>query len=1065
MKKSLLLLVLAIAATITSASAREWVHPGCTTSKAALDRLKQKVEAKEDPWYKGWQLMTASSKAKSSYTTVGSTTGDIGGSDGTRQRCSKDCQAAYYNLLEWWVTGNEAYAKCAVRIINKWTQTVSTSNGELFMLPIKSLVEVADMALLYDGWAETDREALRELCRTVLYPACKGWLGSCDSWPGWDGPANYCCLLLGIFLEDEAIYNEAIRYYKYGASGTGYGGGCVTNMVCYDTGQTIEMGRDIPHAEIGLNVAAKFCQAVMNQSGDDLFSFPDGKCLLIKAHEYLTKWQLEHVCDDWQYYEGCTNAPRYFNSVSIRYPHRISGYPSPEIIYNYAVENSIEVPYTEQWLRLRGYTENGWEASCHPYVIYTGEKAAQGDAFKPIDRPLEPLAVQAVAGIGSVRVSWTRPDWHDVNGAIIQRSTSPTANFATVKEYTMDTEECYVDSPLVAGTTYYYRVALRNNSGTSQYSEAVSATPAAGQTSDWADWKLSNIGTFSHQGSATWYDGDDHSLRIVSYANEFDKSSDNVTFFCQKLSGDATVVCRVADYHRCDGRTDGFGIMIRASLGANSKAAMLFQSGTDARHTYLRLRKAAGQSTSGADGHTHTFPGGWMKLVKQGDTITAYQCNDGRSWAEIGTATLTGLNSYYVGLFASRGYSKKGADESTTALFDHISITPAGATLDQPTLNARRVSSASATLAWDAIDGATTYTLLRANSADGTYTVIADALTATTFTDNTLSPARTYYYILRAKSLATTSESQSLALTTTEPSAPQAPANVSAATTNAGTALIACDPVAEATSYTLMRAESSDGDFTAVKTVKASGMTTTAEGQVGTTDAASVGSTFYYKYVATNEIGQSDPSDVVALTVEKIDTIAGSAISSDNASKAKQAFDFDATTTFEATNKPNGVWVGLDLGEGNEAVVSQIRYYIKSGSANLLVGGIFQASNNADFSDAVVLGSIASTPTSGKWVALKPYSTRPYRYLRYVAPDGSYGVITDLYFRGTRPSVVDGISELTLSSSSSPVVRTDYFDLSGRRLTSQRSRSTASRMLLVRTTHADGTTETQKIVY
>ena len=1066
MKKITLLLVLGIQFFIlssTQASAREWVHPGCTTSKAALDRLKQKVEAKEAPWYKGWQLMTANWKAKSSYTTIGSTSGDIGGKDGTRQRCSRDCQAAYYNLLEWWVTGNESYAKCAVAIINKWTQTVSASDGELFMLPIKSLIEVADMALLYDGWAESDRDSLRTLCRNVLYPACKKWLGSCDSWPGWDGPANYCCLLMGVFLEDEAIYEEAIRYYKYGAEGTGYGGGCITNMVCYDTGQSIEMGRDIPHSEIGLNVAAKFCQTVMNQSGEDLFSFPDGKCLLVKAHEYLTKWQIEHVCDDWQYYEGCTNAPRHFNCVSIRDPHRISGYPSPEIIYNYAKENGIDVPYTEQWLRLRGYTENGWEASCHPYVTYTGEKAAKGDAFKAIDRPSEPLGVQAVAGIGSVKISWTRPDWRTVNGAIVQRSASPTGGFSTVKEYTMDTEVFYVDSPLVAGTRYYYRVAMKNNSGISDYSDAVSATPAVGQNSDWADWKLSNIGSFAHQGSAVWYEGDDHSLKIKSYANEFDKTTDNVTFFHQKVSGDVTVVCRVADYYRCDGRTDGFGIMLRASTGANAKTAMLFQSGVDARYTYLRLRKSAGSATSGYDGNTHTFPGGWMKLVKKGDSITAYQCNDGASWAEVGSTTMSGLNSYYVGFFASRGYSGKGSEQSTTVFFDHISITRPDDTLASPqNLRTESVGSCSATIAWDAVEGATSYTVMRSTAADGPYLTVGDGITTTAFADQTLSASSTYYYKVVAKNLALSSISSMLSLTTTDATAPAPPLHLTAATTNVATAIIACDPIAEATSYTLLRSETADGNYRTLKTVKAANMQATAEGQVAVTDASSTGSTYFYKLIAANEIGESTVSEPVAVTVEQVDTIVGTVVSSESVSKAKLAFDFDTSTYFESPNKPNGVWIGLDLGEGNAAVVSQIRYYIKANSAGQLVGGYFQASNSEDFSDAVMLGVIATAPSSGKWVAMKPYTTGSYRYLRYVSPDGSYGVMTDIYFRGTVKSVTDGIGDVRAENAAP--LRTDYYDLQGRRIGSVNSAGGRAKVVIKRITFTDGTVQPQMVI-
>ena len=98
-----------------------------------------------------------------------------------------------------------------------------------------------------------------------FYPACRDFLGECGSWSGWDGPANTCNMAIGIFCDDEAIYNEALEYYKSGS-----GGGCLTQMVNPLTFQVNEMGRDTPHAEIGPGSAAELCQMAWNQ-GDDLF--------------------------------------------------------------------------------------------------------------------------------------------------------------------------------------------------------------------------------------------------------------------------------------------------------------------------------------------------------------------------------------------------------------------------------------------------------------------------------------------------------------------------------------------------------------------------------------------------------------------------------------------------------------------------------------------------------------------------------------------------------------------------------------------------------------------------
>ena len=197
------------------------LYPALVNTRADLDFIKQKVEAKEQPWYGAWQNMCNEWKANSGYTTGGSTNGDIGGSDGNRQRASRDAQAAYYNILRWYVTGDEAHAKCAVNILNKWTETVTeVASAQLYQLPIISMVEAAELVSLYDGWAQEDREAFKTMCLEKWYPGLKNFLGHCGSWPGWDGPANLGCMVVGVFCDRQDIFDEAVRYYKDDADAT-----------------------------------------------------------------------------------------------------------------------------------------------------------------------------------------------------------------------------------------------------------------------------------------------------------------------------------------------------------------------------------------------------------------------------------------------------------------------------------------------------------------------------------------------------------------------------------------------------------------------------------------------------------------------------------------------------------------------------------------------------------------------------------------------------------------------------------------------------------------------------
>lgn len=110
-----------------------------------------------------------------------------------------------------------------------------------------------------------------------------------------------------------------------------------------------------------------------------------------------------------------------------------------------------------------------------------------------------------------------------------------------------------------------------------------------------------------------------------------------------------------------------------------------------------------------------------------------------------------------------------------------------------------------------------------------------------------------------------------------------------------------------------------------------------------------------------------------------------------------KVFDGDTSTYFDspAANKDNA-WVGLDLGTAK--TIQHIRFAPRAGYEQRMVGGIFQVSNTADFSSGVVnLYTITAKPASG-WNQIDVTSPGSYRYVRYLAPTGSYGNVAELEF-------------------------------------------------------------------
>jgi glucose/arabinose dehydrogenase len=137
-----------------------------------------------------------------------------------------------------------------------------------------------------------------------------------------------------------------------------------------------------------------------------------------------------------------------------------------------------------------------------------------------------------------------------------------------------------------------------------------------------------------------------------------------------------------------------------------------------------------------------------------------------------------------------------------------------------------------------------------------------------------------------------------------------------------------------------------------------------------------------------------DVAQVVKLTGTVIGT-PGSWNNDPNVTKDK-AFDGNLATYFDAPN-PNGSWVGLDLGQSFS--ITQIRFGPRPTLASRMIGGVFQASNTADFSSGVVdLHTIVAAPADNQFTSVAVSSGAAFRYVRYLSPNEGYGNISELEF-------------------------------------------------------------------
>lgn len=109
-------------------------------------------------------------------------------------------------------------------------------------------------------------------------------------------------------------------------------------------------------------------------------------------------------------------------------------------------------------------------------------------------------------------------------------------------------------------------------------------------------------------------------------------------------------------------------------------------------------------------------------------------------------------------------------------------------------------------------------------------------------------------------------------------------------------------------------------------------------------------------------------------------------------------FDGNVATYFDAP-EPDGAWVGLDISD-NPMAITAIVYSPRLGRAGRMRNGIFQGSHTADFSNPVTLARITSNPQRSMYTIAIVTEPTMFEFVRYLAPNGSYGNVSVLNFYG-----------------------------------------------------------------
>ena len=178
-------------------------------------------------------------------------------------------------------------------------------------------------------------------------------------------------------------------------------------------------------------------------------------------------------------------------------------------------------------------------------------------------------------------------------------------------------------------------------------------------------WNLDLVGSGNIAGAATY----SAPVFTIAGAGLIASTEDSGSLGWQTLSGDCSITARVSSLSDT-GTSARVGVMIRASLAANSRQLFM---GVDGSGKYQWIRRlSTGGSTSRNTKSAVASAAIWVRLVRAGNVVTAFQSANGTTWNKIGSATVTLPSNCYVGLWVASG--NKALLNSSR--FNNVTVTP-----------------------------------------------------------------------------------------------------------------------------------------------------------------------------------------------------------------------------------------------------------------------------------------------------------------------------------------------------------------------------------------------------
>lgn len=458
-----------------------FVHPGLLHTLADFDRMAQKVAAQAQPWYAGFQALTANGHTRLTWSPRPAATVNRGGSGPQNYpQLYGDIAAAYACALYWKVTGDTAYADKAVSIMNAWSSTLQNLAGDTNVDLAAGIYGyefaiVGEIMRSYPGLTAGNLSAFQSMMTNCFYPINIDFLNRHNNtdythyWANWDLCSMASIMAIGVLTDDHAMFDEAVNYYL-----SGLGNGAIAQAVYYlhpgYLGQWQESGRDQGHNNLGIGLCGVICEMAWNQ-GIDLYGHDNNRFLA--GAEYVAKANLKQSDGTFLTvpYESYANV----DVVQPGFSTAAQGDTRPiwALIYNHYVNRKgLAAPWSEKFaLAIEpeggggsyGTSSGGYDQLGYGTLAFTRD---------PVTPAAAPSGVTAWPAAGEVVLSW----WGVAHGTSynVKRSASSGGPYTMVASGITD-PLTYTDSP-TSGTWYYVVSAVTASGEGANSSEVVAVT-------------------------------------------------------------------------------------------------------------------------------------------------------------------------------------------------------------------------------------------------------------------------------------------------------------------------------------------------------------------------------------------------------------------------------------------------------------------------------------------------------------------------------------------------------------------------------------------------------------